>query len=54
LEKVEDLLADAVTKGAKILAGGKRLEGQGNGFFFQPTIITNLTPEMTIWTEEVS
>lgn len=51
LEKVEDLLADAVNKGAKVLAGGKRTEGPG--FFFPPTIITNVTREMKIWTEEV-
>lgn len=34
-----------------MLAGGKRVEGPG--FFFPPTIITNLTRDMKIWTEEV-
>lgn len=45
---VERHLADAVAKGAKILAGGKRL----HGLFFEPTVITGLTPEMAITREE--
>jgi len=50
LQKVEGLLKDAVSKGAKILVGGSSLE---RGIYFAPTIITNITREMEIWTEEV-
>jgi len=51
LEKVEVLLKDAVSKGAKILYGGQSVNNSGN--YFEPTVITNLNPSMTIWTEEV-
>ncbi|HEX2580672.1 MAG TPA: NADP-dependent succinate-semialdehyde dehydrogenase [Dongiaceae bacterium] len=48
--KVEEHIADALSKGAKVAAGGKRhaLGGQ----FFEPTILTGVTPEMLIAREE--
>src|SRR5699024_5815537 len=36
LDKVSSLVDDAVAKGAKVLTGGKRIEGKG--FFFDPTV----------------
>jgi succinate-semialdehyde dehydrogenase/glutarate-semialdehyde dehydrogenase len=48
VRKVEQHVADAVGKGAKIVLGGKRL----NGLFFQPTVLTNVTPEMLVSHEE--
>ena len=48
--KVEDQIKDAVDKGAALLAGGKRTGG--TGFFFEPTILGNVTPVMKIATEE--
>jgi len=50
LAKVEEHIADAVSKGAHIASGGKR-HALG-GTFFQPTIITNVTPEMKVAKEE--
>jgi succinate-semialdehyde dehydrogenase/glutarate-semialdehyde dehydrogenase len=50
VEKVEEHIADAVTKGARIVLGGKRHELGGS--FFQPTILTGVTPEMLIAREE--
>lgn len=49
--KVEELLGDAVAKGAKIVCGGKR-HALG-GTFFEPTIVTGLTPAMRIAREEI-
>lgn len=48
--KVEAHIADAVAKGARIALGGKRhaLGGQ----FFEPTVITGVTPQMRIAREE--
>lgn len=43
---------DAVDKGAKIICGGKRPAGL-NGAYFEPTILTNVTPDMKVWREEV-
>jgi len=51
VEKVEMLIADAVKKGAKIETGGKR--HVLGGTFFQPTILSDLTPEMLIAKEEI-
>ena len=50
LKKVETHVADALGKGAKIVLGGKR-DSRG-GLFFQPTVITNVTPQMLVSHEE--
>ena len=50
LEKVEEHIADAVEKGARVILGGKR--HQLGGTFFEPTIIADVTPEMLISREE--
>ena len=48
--KVEDQIKDACDKGAKIIAGGKRI-GE-SGYFFEPTILVDVTSEMKIAREE--
>jgi succinate-semialdehyde dehydrogenase / glutarate-semialdehyde dehydrogenase len=50
LAKVEEHIADAVAKGAKIALGGKRHELGGT--FFEPTILTGATPQMLLAREE--
>jgi succinate-semialdehyde dehydrogenase / glutarate-semialdehyde dehydrogenase len=50
LAKVEEHIADAVAKGAQIAQGGRR-HALG-GTFFQPTIVTNVTPDMLMAREE--
>jgi succinate-semialdehyde dehydrogenase / glutarate-semialdehyde dehydrogenase len=50
LHKVEDHVRDATSKGAKILIGGKRHALGGS--FFEPTILTDVTPAMEISREE--
>jgi succinate-semialdehyde dehydrogenase/glutarate-semialdehyde dehydrogenase len=50
LAKVEEHIADAVSKGARIAHGGKR-HALG-GTFFQPTIVTNVTTDMLMAREE--
>lgn len=49
LEKVKKLVADALAKGANLLLGGQEMEG----LFFEPTVLTDTTPEMLIAHEEV-
>jgi len=51
VEKVEELLADAVGKGAQIACCGKR-HALG-GTFFEPTIVTGVTPAMRVAREEI-
>jgi succinate-semialdehyde dehydrogenase/glutarate-semialdehyde dehydrogenase len=48
---VEELVADAVAKGARVLCGGQRLEGPG--YYYPPTVITDITPDMRMYQEEV-
>jgi succinate-semialdehyde dehydrogenase/glutarate-semialdehyde dehydrogenase len=48
--KVEEHIADAVGKGAKIVAGGKRHALGGS--FFEPTILTGVTSQMAVAREE--
>ena len=48
VEKVERHVQDAVSKGARVLTGGKRLSGQ----FFEPTVVADATANMICATEE--
>ena len=48
---VEELVADAVAKGARVLLGGERLAGPG--WFYPPTLVTDLTPDLRMYAEEV-
>ncbi|MGE0358074.1 MAG: NAD-dependent succinate-semialdehyde dehydrogenase [Burkholderiales bacterium] len=50
LAKVEEHVADAVAKGAKVILGGKR-SAQGPRFY-EPTLLTGVTPEMKVSREE--
>ena len=50
LKKVEEHIADATSKGAKIVAGGRR-HALG-GTFFEPTVLTGATPAMMVAREE--
>ncbi len=50
VQKVEEHIADAVSKGARIALGGKRHERGGT--FFQPTILCDVTPKMLVAREE--
>jgi acyl-CoA reductase-like NAD-dependent aldehyde dehydrogenase len=45
LRRVEEHLADAVEKGAKVLVGGSRRRDLGP-FFFEPTVLTDVTDDM--------
>ncbi|ROR35186.1 NAD-dependent succinate-semialdehyde dehydrogenase [Inmirania thermothiophila] len=52
LAKVERQVADAVGKGARLVCGGHRPEGLEGGFFYAPTVLADVTPEMTVYREE--
>lgn len=48
--KVEEHIADALAKGARVVTGGKR-HAKG-GQFFEPTVLADVTPDMKITHEE--
>eukprot|EP00800_Vazella_pourtalesii_P014933 TRINITY_DN3913_c0_g1_i5.p1 TRINITY_DN3913_c0_g1~~TRINITY_DN3913_c0_g1_i5.p1 ORF type:complete len:326 (+),score=75.76 TRINITY_DN3913_c0_g1_i5:511-1488(+) len=50
VDKVTRHVTDAVSKGGKVLIGGKRIPGRG--YFYEPTLITGLSQEMEVWREE--
>ncbi len=54
LEKVQRQVTNAQELGAKVLCGGQRLTENDldRGFFFAPTVIHDITPEMLIYREE--
>src|SRR3954451_18698856 len=50
VKKVEAHVTDAVSKGAKVILGGKR--HPRGGLFFEPTVIADVTPAMVVSREE--
>ncbi len=50
LEDVSVLVEDAKARGADILAGGAPMDGPG--FFYPPTVVAGITPEMRLYAEE--
>jgi succinate-semialdehyde dehydrogenase/glutarate-semialdehyde dehydrogenase len=52
LQKVERHVADAVAKGARLMVGGKRLQGQASAQFFEPTVVADATSDMLCAKEE--
>lgn len=51
LEKVDEQIRDAVSKGATIIAGGKRAIELGPTFY-EPTVLTGMTDDMLLASEE--
>lgn len=50
LNFVETQIKEAVSKGAKVMAGGKRVGEKG--YFFEPTVLINVNHEMSVMREE--
>jgi succinate-semialdehyde dehydrogenase/glutarate-semialdehyde dehydrogenase len=51
LEEVEELVADAVAKGARVLCGGTAPGGPG--YYYPPTVLAGITEDMRVHLEEV-
>jgi succinate-semialdehyde dehydrogenase/glutarate-semialdehyde dehydrogenase len=50
-DDVEAQVSDAVARGASVLCGGQR--GDGAGWWYPPTVVTDITREMRMFSEEV-
>jgi NAD-dependent aldehyde dehydrogenases len=50
VEVLENQVADAVSKGAKILTGGRKIIG--SGYFFEPTVLVDVNHNMNIMKDE--
>ncbi len=52
-ERVESFVGDAIAKGATAVTGGSRPTNLLDGYFYQPTLLTNVSPLMRISCDEV-
>jgi len=52
LQSTQDLVDNARSCGAKVLTGGKRADRFDKGYFFEPTVLSGLTPDTKMLTEE--
>ncbi|MDN6319092.1 MAG: aldehyde dehydrogenase family protein [Marinobacter sp.] len=52
--KVQGLIKQGIDEGATLMAGGEgRPNGFEHGYFVKPTVFSDVTPGMTIWSEEI-
>jgi acyl-CoA reductase-like NAD-dependent aldehyde dehydrogenase len=51
LENIEGVVKRSIKEGAELIAGGKRVKSRG--YFYRPTILKNVLPEMEVAQEEV-
>ena len=53
-DKIQRLIETGINEGARLITGGLgRPEGLNRGFFLRPTVFADVTPDMTIWREEI-
>ncbi len=52
MDNTLDLVEDARRRGAKVLTGGKRSDRFPKGYFFEPTVLSGLTPDTKMLVEE--
>jgi betaine-aldehyde dehydrogenase len=53
-QRVSAAVEKAVADGASVVIGGGRPEGLDTGYFFEPTILTDVPLSSSAWTEEIS
>jgi succinate-semialdehyde dehydrogenase/glutarate-semialdehyde dehydrogenase len=53
LDRMESLTRDAVDKGATLETGGKKSDRFDKGYWFEPTVLTGVTPAMRVYQEEI-
>lgn len=52
-DRVEALVAGAARSGVEVRTGGRRPEQLHKGFFYEPTVLAGVTPEMPVYHEEI-
>ncbi|MEM9047119.1 MAG: aldehyde dehydrogenase family protein [Pseudomonadota bacterium] len=53
-DKIQGLIQKGIDEGARLVAGGTgRPEDLNRGYFVRPTVFADVTPDMTIWREEI-
>jgi acyl-CoA reductase-like NAD-dependent aldehyde dehydrogenase len=52
ISDLQDMVDDARSRGARLIAGGRRTRVDGRGRFFEPTLLADITPAMRVFREE--
>jgi succinyl-CoA reductase len=52
LDRLEEMVRDAVARDARVLAGGGRLSGLGEGHYFAPTVLDRVSLDSSVMIEE--
>lgn len=52
-DRVEALVAGARTSGARVLVGGERPADRAAGYFYRPTVVTDVAPDAPLYREEI-
>jgi succinate-semialdehyde dehydrogenase len=52
-DRVAEMVSDSTKLGAKIAIGGKRPASQTRGYFFEPTVLTNVAEETPVFQSEI-
>jgi len=52
-DHIQKLIVASVKEGAKILAGGEAHQENGKGYFFKPTLLSNITKNTPVFKEEI-
>lgn len=52
LDHIEGMVADTVAQGATLATGGKRPAGFNRGYFYEPTVFTNVRDDMRVMNDE--
>ena len=50
MNKIDEVVTDAIKNGAEVLPGGKRIKDKG--YFYSPTVLTKISPKMRMAQEE--
>ena len=53
LKTIDSQVKDSVKEGAEILTGGEQIQIRSKGYFYKPTIVKNVSPNMRMAQEEV-
>jgi acyl-CoA reductase-like NAD-dependent aldehyde dehydrogenase len=52
-QRLESMVSEAVAAGADVLAGGGRPSEMRAGYFYRPTVLTNVTTDMRVYGDEI-
>jgi acyl-CoA reductase-like NAD-dependent aldehyde dehydrogenase len=52
-DRIEQMMQQADASGARVMIGGKRPASQPRGYFFEPTVVTQVAPEAALFQAEI-